>query len=154
MKRIDQLDKKILNLIKDNARIPYLEIARVCNVSGAAIHQRINKLQAMGIIKGSRILVDTHIVGIRTCAYVGITLEHQNSPESIIESLKEILEITECHFSTGRYAILVKVYAKDNEHLLEIIQKKILPIQGIGTTESLISLTESFNRQINFDNLF
>ncbi len=150
MKRIDELDRKILNIVKDNARIPYLEVARICQVSGAAIHQRMNKLQSMGVIKGSRLIVNTNTMGYTTCAYIGIALRNTTKPSHITDSLNAIKEITECHFTTGRYAILLKVYAQSSEHLLSIIQDKILSVEGIAGTETLVSLSEVFNRQVDF----
>ncbi|MCB9071040.1 MAG: Lrp/AsnC ligand binding domain-containing protein [Prevotellaceae bacterium] len=148
--QIDRLDKKILQMISQNARIPFLEVARECNVSGAAIHQRVQKLINIGVIKGSEFIIDTYKIGYQTCAYVGITIKDMSYFKSVIESLKNIPEVVECHSTTGRYTMFVKIYAKDNRHLMNIIVEKITPIVGIGNTETfLISLDEVFNRQIS-----
>jgi Lrp/AsnC family transcriptional regulator for asnA, asnC and gidA len=148
--QIDRLDKKILQMISQNARIPFLEVARECNVSGAAIHQRVQKLINIGVIKGSEFIIDTYKIGYQTCAYVGITIKDMSYFKSVIESLKNIPEVVECHSTTGRYTMFVKIYAKDNRHLMNIIIEKITPIIGIGNTETfLVSLDEIFNRQIS-----
>lgn len=148
--QIDRLDKKILQMISQNARIPFLEVARECNVSGAAIHQRVQKLINIGVIKGSEFIIDTYKIGYQTCAYVGITIKDMSYFKSVIESLKNISEVVECHSTTGRYTMFVKIYAKDNRHLMNIIIEKITPIIGIGNTETfLVSLDEIFNRQIS-----
>ncbi len=148
--QIDRLDKKILQMISQNARIPFLEVARECNVSGAAIHQRVQKLINIGVIKGSEFIIDTYKIGYQTCAYVGITIKDMSYFKSVIESLKNIPEVVECHSTTGRYTMFVKIYAKDNRHLMNIIIEKITPIAGIGNTETfLVSLDEIFNRQIS-----
>ncbi|MDD3479019.1 MAG: Lrp/AsnC ligand binding domain-containing protein [Paludibacteraceae bacterium] len=148
--QIDRLDKKILQMISQNARIPFLEVARECNVSGAAIHQRVQKLINIGVIKGSEFIIDTYKIGYQTCAYVGITIKDMSYFKSVIESLKNIPEVVECHSTTGHYTMFVKIYAKDNRHLMNIIVEKITPIVGIGNTETfLISLDEVFNRQIS-----
>lgn len=148
--QIDRLDKKILQMISQNARIPFLEVARECNVSGAAIHQRVQKLINIGVIKGSEFIIDTYKIGYQTCAYVGITIKDMSYFKSVIESLKNIPEVVECHSTTGRYTMFVKIYAKDNRHLMNIIVEKITPIAGIGNTETfLVSLDEIFNRQIS-----
>ena len=148
--QIDRLDKKILQMISQNARIPFLEVARECNVSGAAIHQRVQKLINIGVIKGSEFIIDTYKIGYQTCAYVGITIKEMSYFKSVIESLKNIPEVVECHSTTGRYTMFVKIYAKDNRHLMNIIIEKITPITGIGNTETfLVSLDEIFNRQIS-----
>ena len=148
--QIDRLDKKILQMISQNARIPFLEVARECNVSGAAIHQRVQKLINIGVIKGSEFIIDTYKIGYQTCAYVGITIKDMSYFKSVIESLKNIPEVVECHSTTGRYTMFVKIYAKDNLHLMNIIIEKITPITGIGNTETfLVSLDEIFNRQIS-----
>ena len=105
--QIDRLDKKILQLISQDARIPFLEVARECNVSGAAIHQRIQKLRNTGIIKGSEFVIDTYKVGFQTCAYIGITLNDVKSFVSVVDELKKIPEIVECHYATGKYSMFV-----------------------------------------------
>ncbi|MFZ4581569.1 MAG: Lrp/AsnC family transcriptional regulator [Paludibacter sp.] len=148
--QIDRLDKKILQLISQDARIPFLEVARECNVSGAAIHQRIQKLRNTGIIKGSEFVIDTYKVGFQTCAYIGITLNDVKSFVSVVDELKKIPEIVECHYATGKYSMFVKIYAKDNRHLLQIILEKMTAIKGIAHTETFqISLDEVFRRQLS-----
>lgn len=147
--RIDQLDKKILQLISQDARIPFLEVARECNVSGAAIHQRIQKLKNNGIIKGSEFIVDNYKVGYQTCAFIGITLNDNKAFARVAEELKLIPEIVECHFSTGRYSLFVKIYARDNKHLFQVIIERITEIKGVSHTETFqISLDEVFCRQL------
>ena len=145
---IDSLDKKILHLVTRNARIPYLEVARECNVSGAAIHQRIQKLTSLGIITGSEFLVDPKKVGYHTRAYIGIYLEKAHMYNKVVMQLEKIPEIVECHYTTGDYAIFIKVYTKNNEHLKTILTEKLQAIEGISRTETFISLEENFRRQI------
>lgn len=143
---LDELDKKILNLIATNARIPFLEVARSCNVSGAAIHQRIQKLTNIGVIKGSEYIIDPEKVGFETCAYLGLFLKDPQSFDSVVEELEKIPEIVECHFTTGRYDMFVKVYAKNNHHLMGIIHNKLQAV-GVARTETLISFNEAIKRQ-------
>ena len=147
--QIDHLDKKILKLISQNARIPFLEVARECNVSGAAIHQRVQKLINLGVIKGSQFVIDTYKIGYQTCAYIGINIKDMSLFNDVIAKIRAIPEIVECHYTTGKYAVLVKVYAKDNKHLLNIILDRITSIEGVGNTETFqMSLDEIFNRQL------
>ena len=146
--QIDDLDKQILDIITKNARIPYLEVARACNVSGAAIHQRVQRLIKSGVIKGSEFKVDPVAVGFKTCAYIGIFLEHPGHYKSVIDKFNKIPEIIECHYTTGNYSLFIKVYANDNEHLRNILTNSIQNIDGVTRTETLISLEESINRQI------
>lgn len=147
--QIDHLDKKILKLISQNARIPFLEVARECNVSGAAIHQRVQKLINLGVIKGSQFVIDTYKIGYQTCAYIGINIKDMSLFNDVIAKIRAISEIVECHYTTGKYAVLVKVYAKDNKHLLNIILDRITSIEGVGNTETFqMSLDEIFNRQL------
>ncbi len=148
--QLDQLDKKILQLISQDARIPFLEVARECNVSGAAIHQRIQKLKNTGIIKGSEFIIDTYKVGYQTCAYIGITLNDVKQIKNVAEEIKKIPEVVECHYATGKYSLFVKIYAKDNRHLLTVIIDRITAINGIAHTETFqISLDEVFRRQLS-----
>ena len=143
----DKLDLKILNMLSRNARKPFLEIARECNVSGAAIHQRIQKLISIGIIKGFESLIDPAVLGYDPCAYIGFFLNDPKRFPDIVKELESIPEIVECHFTTGKYDIFVKVYTKSNEGLLSFIQEKLLPL-GIGRTETIISFREGFRRQV------
>lgn len=145
--QLDSLDNKILEALSINARKPYLEIARECGVSGAAIHQRIQKLYSLGIIKGSESLIDAATVGYETCAYIGFFLNDSSKFDEIVAKLKEIPEVVECHLTTGKYDLLIKLFAKNNTHLLKIIQTKIQSL-GLARTETLISFQEVFRRQI------
>ena len=146
--QIDNLDRKILDIISKNARIPYLVVARECGVSGAAIHQRVQRLIRIGVIKGSEFIVDPVKVGFRTCAYIGIFLDHPGHYRDVIRQFDEIPEIIECHYTTGNYSLFIKVFTMDNEHLRMILTDRIQTIPGIVRTETLISLEESINRQI------
>lgn len=147
--QIDSLDKKILQMIAQDARIPFLEIARACNVSGAAIHQRVQKLRNNGIIKGSEFIIDNYKVGYKTCAFIGISLSDVKRYAEVAEELKKIPEVVECHYSTGKYSFFVKIYARDNKHLFQVIVDKMTEIKGISNTETFqISLEEVFSRQL------
>lgn len=147
--QLDRLDRKILRLISQNARIPFLEVARECNVSGAAIHQRVQKLQAIGVIKGSEFIIDTYKIGYQTCAYIGIVLNDISYFNEVVAELKKIPEVVECHYTTGKYAMFTKIYAKDNKHLLHLILDKLSSIKGVAHTETFqISLDEVFHRQL------
>ena len=146
--QIDSLDRKILSMICDNARIPFLEVARECGISGAAVHQRMQRLTRLGIVKGSEFVLDPKIMGYHTCAFMGIFLERAGMFKSVVDQLDKIPEITECHYTTGDYSIFIKVYAYDNEHLKNILVEKLQAIPGISRTDTLISLEQSFNRQI------
>ncbi len=148
---LDAIDRRILKYLIRNARMPFLEIARECGISGAAIHQRIRKLQEQGVILGSRLVVDPKTMGFDVCAYISITLKDPQLLKPTVENLKEIPEIVECHFVTGKGNILVKLYCVDNEHLMQTLFEGILRIAGIATTETTISLEESFQRQVNVD---
>ncbi|MDE6321210.1 MAG: Lrp/AsnC ligand binding domain-containing protein [Muribaculaceae bacterium] len=144
---LDALDRNILSMLAENARKPYLEIARICNVSGAAIHQRIAKLTSIGVIKGSECLIDPAAVGYDTCAYMGFYLKEPGQFKTVIEELRKIPEVVECHFTTGQYDIFVKLYARNNDHLLHLIHTKLQRL-GLARTESLISFKEVFKRQV------
>lgn len=148
--QIDRLDKKILKLISQDARIPFLEVARECNVSGAAIHQRIQKLRNLRIIKGSEFVIDSYMIGYQTCAYIGIVLSDIKKFSAVVEELKKIPEIVECHYATGKYSMFIKIYSKDNRHLLQLILEHLTLIDGVQHTETFqLSLDEIFKRQLS-----
>lgn len=145
--QIDDLDKKILALVSKNARVPYLEVARECNVSGAAIHQRIQRLMKLGVITGSEFIINPKSIGLSTCAYMGIYLQKAALANDVLKKLEEIPEIVECHYTTGGYSLFIKVVTRDNEHLKNILADKLQRIEGIERTETFISLEENFKRQ-------
>ncbi len=146
--QIDSLDKKILSLITKNARIPFLEVARECKVSGAAIHQRIQRLMNIGVIKGSEFVISPAKIGYETCAFMGIFLKKASLFDKVVEMLKEIPQVTECHYTTGQYAIFIKIYARNNEDLKRMLHDRLQSITGISSTETIISLEETFKRQL------
>ncbi len=143
--QFDTLDLNILRLLSGNARKPYLEIARECGVSGAAIHQRIQRMYSNGVIRGAESLIDPESIGYETCAYVGIYLRDPAQVNSVIEALQKIPEIVECHFTTGQYDIFIKLFARNNDHLLDILQNQIQAL-GLARTETLISFKQVFRR--------
>ena len=148
---IDSIDRKILKFLIKNARMPFLEIARECKISGAAIHQRIKKLEDAGVILGSRLIVDPKKLGFDVCAFISIRIQDPLLQLQTVEELKRIPEIVECHFITGTYNIMVKLYCIDNDHLMKTIFDGILRVQGISTTQTYISLDETFQRQVYID---
>jgi Lrp/AsnC family transcriptional regulator for asnA, asnC and gidA len=150
--QLDELDEKILKMITNNARIPFLEIARICDVSGAAIHQRVQKLTDLGVLKGSEFIVDHNNIGYETSAYIGLYLKDPGRFSEVVEALQKIPEVVECHYTTGQYDLFIKIFAKNNQHLLKIIHAKLQPL-GLARSETLISFKEAFRRQIpiNFD---
>lgn len=150
--QLDDLDKKILQMVSKNARMPFLEIARACEVSGAAIHQRIQRLSQIGVIKGSEFILDPMSVGYQTCAFIGLYLQKASQYQDVIKALDEIPEIVECHFTTGKYALFLKVYAKNNQHLLNIIHQHLQEIDGIASTETIISFDQAYRKQLPINN--
>ena len=145
--KLDSLDYKILKMLSLDARKPYLEVSRACGVSGAAIHQRIQKLYSMGVINGSITLINPAAGGYDTCAYVGIFLNDSSKYDEVVAHLQEMPEVVECYITTGKYDMFVKLYAKNNDHLLHLIHDKFLTM-GLGRTETLITFKEVFKRQI------
>ena len=148
MEKIDNLDRKILHIIMRNARIPSKDVASVCGVSRAAIHQRIQRLIELDVITGSGYRVNPKVLGYSTCTYVGVNLERAATYRDVVPELEKIPEIVECHFTTGPYTMLIKLYARDNEHLMELLNDKLQMIPGVTGTETLISLDHSIDREI------
>ena len=153
MEKIDNLDRKILNIVMRNARIASKDVALECGVSRAAIHQRIQRLIEMNVITGSGYTVDPKILGYNTCTYVGVKLEKGSMYRDVVAELENIKEVVECHFTTGPYSMLIKVYAKDNLDLMKLLNNRIQHIPGVTETETLISLEQSMNRQIDVEQI-
>lgn len=148
MEKIDNLDKKILSILSENARIPFKDVAEECGVSRAAIHQRVQHLTEDGVITGSAFMINPKVLGYTTCTYVGITLEKGSMYKQVVERLIHIPEIVECHFTTGPYTMLAKLYARDNEQLMDLLNNQLQEIPGVVATETLISLEQSIKRTI------
>ena len=148
MDKIDKLDKKILSILSLNARIPSKDVAAECGVSRAAIHQRVQHLIENGVIVGSGFHVNPKSLGYTTCTYVGLNLERGSMYRNVVEQINTIPEVIECHFTTGSYTMLVKLFAKDNEQLMDLLNNKIQSIPGVVSTETLISLEQSIKREI------
>lgn len=148
MEKIDNLDKKILSILSQNARIPFKDVAAECGVSRAAIHQRVQRLMEAGVITGSGFDVNPKSLGYSTCTYVGLNLERGSMYKDVVKRLVNITEIVECHFTTGPYTMLIKAYARDNEQLMDLLNNKLQSIPGVVSTETLISLEQSVKREI------
>ena len=146
--QIDETDRKILSFLVKNARMPFLEIARECGISGAAVHQRVKKLEDNGVITGSQMLVKPGTLGLNVCAFISISLSEDNKYQEVTEALKHIPEVVECHFVTGRAALLLKVYCIDNDHLMETILNTIQRIPYVQSTDTMLSLDQAFERQV------
>lgn len=145
---LDDWDLKILDIITKNARIPFKDVAKEVGISRAAVHQRVNRMVDLGVIVGSGYHIDPKKVDYKTCTYIGVFLEKGGLYTEVAKRLEQIPEIVECHYTTGQYAIFIKVYAKDNEHLKSILSGQIQKITGVASTETFISLEESFKRTI------
>ncbi len=145
--QLDSLDKKILKMIAEDARIPFLEVARACNVSGAAIHQRIQKLSSLGVIKGSQFIIDPEKIGYETCAYIGLYLKDPGTFDRVVEELKKIPEVVECHYTTGGYDLFIKLFARNNHDLLTIIHDRLQPL-GLSRSETIVAFNAVIDRQL------
>lgn len=145
---IDGIDKIILNELMADARKPILQIAKKIGISGAAIHQRLKKLEQAKVISGAQYIVDYKVLGYKTMAFVGIYLDKASSNPEAVKELKKIPEVLECHYTTGNWSILIKIICHDNEHLMQLLNKKIQAIPGVSRTETFISLEQQIERQI------
>ncbi len=145
---IDGIDKQILRALMEDARTPILEIARNVGISGAAIHQRLRKLEKSELISGSKFIINPKILGYTTMAFVGIYLDKAMNNPDAVKQLKKIPEVLECHYTTGNWSILIKILCKDNEHLMHVLNKEIQTIEGVSRTETFISLDQQIDRQI------
>lgn len=146
---IDGIDKKILRTLMEDARIPILEIARNVDISGAAIHQRLRKLEKSGLISGSKFIINPKILGYDTVAFIGVYLDKAVHNPEAIKQLKKVPEVLECHYTTGNWNVLIKILCKDNAHLMHLLNNDIQTISGVSRTETFISLDQQIDRQIS-----
>jgi len=146
MEKIDELDRSILKIITQNARIPFRDVADICGVSRAAVHQRVQKMFDSGVIMGSGYQVNPKMLGYNLCAYIGITLEKGNMYQKVSAELEKIPEVVESQFTLGAYSMLIKLYAKDDKHLMHLLNARIQEIPGVANTETLTALDQKINR--------
>jgi len=146
MEKIDELDKKILQIITQNARIPFRDVADQCGVSRAAVHQRVQRMYDEGVITGSGFIVNPKMLGYQLCVYIGLTLEKGSMYNAVIAELEKIPEVVESQFTLGGFSLLIKLYAKDDAHLLQLLNTKIQEIPGVAKTETLTSLEQRIRR--------
>lgn len=150
--QIDDTDRKILSYLVKNARMPFLEIARECGISGAAIHQRVRKMEECGIIEGSRFIVKPDALGYGVCAFIGVILDHAHTYKTVVKEIENIPEVMECHFITGNYTFLIKLRCNNHQHLMDILINTLQNIPGIAKTETFIALDQLIDKQININN--
>ncbi|APU68597.1 MAG: Lrp/AsnC ligand binding domain-containing protein [Christiangramia sp.] len=146
--KLDGIDKTILNYLMEDAKKPILEIAKSIGITGAAVHQRLRKLEKSGLIQGNKMLLDARMLGYKTMAFVGVYLDKAVSNPQAVKQLREIQEVIECHYTTGNWSIFLKILCRDNEHLMNVLNKNIQAIEGVSRTETFISLNQQINRQI------
>ena len=146
--KLDGIDKTILNFLMKDAKKPILEIAKNIGITGAAVHQRLRKLEKSGLIEGSKMMLDARLLGYKTMAFVGVYLDKAVSNPQAVKQLSEIPEVIECHFTTGNWSIFLKILCRDNEHLMHVLNKNIQAIDGVSRTETFISLNQQIDRQI------
>jgi len=146
---VDGIDKIILKAFMHDARTSILAISKLTGISGAAVHQRIKKLEKAQVISGSQIIINSKILGYKTVAFIGIFLDKAIRNPEAVNQLRNINEVIECHYTTGNWSIFVKLLCKDNEHLMELLNKKIQSVEGVSRTETFISLQQQVKRQIS-----
>ncbi len=145
---IDGLDKVILKALMTNARKSINEIAKTAGISGAAVHQRLKKLEKTNLISGSQLIVNPKVLGYKTMAFIGIYLDKAIRNPEAVKQLEKIPEVIECHYTTGNWSILIKILCEDNQHLMNVLNHKIQTIEGVSRTETFISLDQQIKRQI------
>lgn len=148
VEKIDELDRKILKIITQSARIPFKDVAEQCGVSRAAVHQRVQKMFDNGVITGSSYHVQPKMLGYQLCVYIGITMEKASMYNQVISALQQIPEVVEAQYTLGAFGILIKVFAHDNEHLLTLLNTKIQTIPGVADTTTLTALAQPIYRQL------
>lgn len=145
---VDKLDLQIIQEMLENAETPYAELGKKLFVSGGTIHVRIKKLEEIGIVNGKRLSVNLKKLGYDITAFVGIYLEKSSLYDAVAEELQQITEIVRLNYTTGNYSMYIEVTCKDIDQLRNVLHDKLQKIKGIERTETLISLVESFNRNV------
>jgi Lrp/AsnC family transcriptional regulator for asnA, asnC and gidA len=149
--QLDNTDLAILNILMQDARRPFTEVAEEVFVSPGTVHVRMRKMEKLGLIKNSQLQVDLSKLGLDVTAFLGVYLQKSSLYDEVVAALKAIPEIVDCHYTTGAYSMFVKIVCRDTNHLKNILHDFIQPIEGIERTETFISLEESINRQVQLN---
>ena len=145
---MDTIDRKIINILASNARLPLQKVADACAISSTAIHQRIKKMEEAGIIRGTNLVLNHHALGLGTMAFIGVFLNQAGQAAQVVEHFKQIPEIVECSFTTGNYSLFLKLYCRDNQHLTDVLSDKIQVLDSVTRTETFIILKHPIDRQV------
>lgn len=148
--QLDSLDLEILDILIKDSRTPYLEIARQCHVSGGTIHVRIKKMEELGIIKGSKLIIDTAKLGYDIVCFIGINLEKASYLNDVSESLEKISEVVELYYTTGEYCIFFKLVCQNISHLQKLLAEQIQIIDGVQKTSTAVCLLQKLDRNVTF----
>lgn len=146
---LDELDLQILELLIKDCRTPYLEIARICHVSGGTIHVRMKKMEDLGIIRGSRIVLNLPKLGYDVCCFVGIYVDKTSSFANVFDEMSKIKEVIELHLTTGDYSMFAKIVCSNISDLQDVLLNKINNIDGISRTDTFVSLSQPIDRNIS-----
>ena len=146
--QLDSLDIELLRKLTKDARIPYIQLAKILKISNSLTHQRINRLKKMGVLKNAHYEIDPTTLGSSTIASTGIVLKESRYVDQVVNALKQIPEVVECLNVTGKHALLIKTYAFNNDHFRTILYEKIHPIKGIEETNTSIAFNAGFSRNV------
>ncbi|PZR30594.1 MAG: transcriptional regulator AsnC [Azospira oryzae] len=145
---LDNVDLKILEILRDDAKKPFTEVAKKVHVSQGTVHVRMNKMEEAGIIEKTTLKLNYGKMGFDITAFIGIYLEKSALYEQVLGKLKGIPEIINIHYTTGNYSMFVKIHCRDTNHLKEVLHEKMQQVEGIERTETMISLEESLDRNL------
>ncbi|MFK7923786.1 MAG: Lrp/AsnC ligand binding domain-containing protein [Bacteroidia bacterium] len=146
--QFDPLDLEIMAILTEDARIPFAQLAQQLKVSNSLIHQRVRKLKKTGVLKEAVFLLDPGRLGYETCAFTSLMLTHARFMQPVLRKLETIPEIVDCVNIAGRYAIMVKIYAINNQHLRDIVYEKIQTIEGVEGTNTVVAFETAFSREV------
>ncbi|MBP6730458.1 MAG: Lrp/AsnC ligand binding domain-containing protein [Chitinophagales bacterium] len=145
---IDNTDLQILNILMENAFTPYTDIGKKLFISAGTVHVRMNKMEKLGIVKNPQLMLNLSKLGLDVTAFIGVYLIRSDMYDKVVTQLKKIDEVISCNYTTGNYSLFLKIVCRDTQHLREVLHDKLQKIEGISRTETLISLEESFSRQL------
>ena len=147
-KSLEKLDLQIIQAMMEDAEVSYADLGKQFFVSGGTIHVRIKKLEELGIVQGKRLAVDLKVLGYDIIAFIGIYLEKSSMYDTVAQALKSIPQVVRVNYTTGNYSMFVEIVCKDIQQLRFVLHDELQKIKGIERTETLISLEESFSRNV------
>ena len=143
---MDAIDLRLVELLRDNARVSFAELARKVGLSAPAVHERVGKLESSGVIRGYRADVAPEPIGLGVTALIGIVEESTANPDDVIEALRELPEVEACYFLAGPESFQLMARVGTIAELEQLVMR-LSRTPGVAATRTTIALSTKWENR-------